>query len=72
MLSLFAPARKYKIALLALTPTLNITYLTVILPITLMLILTQTQNPNPNPNHNNFLKKRKWAPTLTITIFEKA
>ena len=37
-----------------------------------MLILTQTQNPNPNPNHNNVLKKRKWAPTLTITIFEKA
>ena len=35
-----------------------------------MLILTQTQNPNPN--HNNFLKKRKWAPTQTITIFEKA
>ena len=37
-----------------------------------MLIQTQTQNPNPNPNPNNFLKKCKWAPTLTITIFEEA
>ena len=39
-----------------------------------MLILTQTQNLNPNPNHNNFLKYRKWTPTLTANNnnFQKA
>ena len=40
-----------KIAILALTPTLNLDQ-TLTLALTVMLILTQTQNLTQNPNYN--------------------